>query len=135
MCTAAVAATALLVWAANNSTAGSANTSESKPDYVLRLIPDSGSQVLRQATVGLQVRPDYDAYLVINGQVIDNVAAKVGDDGLDKTDSLGLIEYTPAPGKRIEHLEPQLNTIIAFVWKRSDGPSTAKQVAWTITAT
>ena len=58
---------------------GDEQSSSALPDYVDRLIPASGAEVLRQATVGIDVADGYDAYLVINGRRI-----ATAEDGLIK---------------------------------------------------
>ena len=125
-----VAMVAIIVYVSNNSVTGPDQASLSKPDYVERLIPDSGSQVLRQATVGVDLKEGYDAYLVINGITINNDANKSDDDGLRKAPSLGTVEYAPGPGHRIKELDTPKQCVDAWVWRKLDGPATAKQINW-----
>ncbi len=123
------------VYACDNSVAGNNNVSESKPfPFVERLIPSSGAEVLQQSEVGIDLATGYDAYLIINGVQITNVSTKPEVDGLNKTLSVGLVTYTPGPGRKVARLEPELNSVTAMVWKQSDGPATAKPVYWTFNA-
>jgi len=122
-------------YACNNDVSGNDNVSLSKPfPFVERLIPTSGAEVLRQSQVGIVVSVGYDAYLIINGVEIRDVTTKPGGDGLNKTLSVGLITYTPGPGKRIPKLLPEKNQVTAMVWKQQDGPQTAQPVYWTFNA-
>jgi len=125
-----VAMIAIIVFVNNEAVTGSDQTSFSKPDYVERLIPESGSDVLRQATIGVDLAEGYDAYLVINGVTINNMVTEQNDDGLRKAPSLGTVEYVPGPTHRIKALNAPKQCVDAWVWKKLDGPSTAKQVNW-----
>ncbi|MFN8053125.1 MAG: hypothetical protein U0Q22_16890 [Acidimicrobiales bacterium] len=120
----------ILVYVNNNAITGSDEASLSKPSYVERLIPASGTEVLSQSTVGIDLVDGYDAYLVINGKKITNDVTETDQDGLRKAPSLGTVEYDPAPGRRIPKLDSPRQCVDAFVWKKLDGPATAKQVNW-----
>lgn len=114
----------------DNAVTGPDEVSSSNPEFVERLIPASGAKVLSQATVGIDLAEGYDAYLVINGRRIDNVTTEKEADGLFKVESLGRIEYDPAPGKRIEKLDSPRQCVDAWVWRSIDGPETAQQLNW-----
>ena len=120
----------LLVVAFRMAVTGDDKTSESLPDSVDRLIPTSGSSVLRQATVGIDVAAGYDGYLVING-----TAVRTAKDGVIKDLGTGLIQYQPGPGRPVESLNADKNCVIAYVWKQADGEGTAKPVSWCFNAT
>lgn len=123
------------VYACQNTVAGNDNVSESKPyPFVERLIPTSGANVLQQAQVGIDLATGYDAYLIINGVQITTVSTKPEVDGLNKTLSVGLVTYTPGPGRKVERLLPARNEVTAMVWKQIDGPASAKPVFWTFNA-
>ncbi len=118
------------VYAYQNAVTGSSQASDSLPDSVERLIPESGAQVLAQSDVGIDLATGYDAYFVINGQVIDNEATQTDPDGLFKVDDVALITYTPAPGKRVERLEAPSQCVDAFIWDVRQGRDTATQFNW-----
>lgn len=124
-----VAMVVIVVFVYNNMVTGPDQASLSKPEYVERLIPDSGSEVLRQSTVGIDLKEGYDAYLVINGIAIKNDAGE-DPDGLQKAPSLGTVEYSPGPGRRVKALQTPTQCVDAWVWKKLDGEATAKQVNW-----
>jgi hypothetical protein len=130
-----VAAGALMVWVYNNAVVGSDATSDSLPDGVERLIPDSGASVLTQSTVGIDLATGYDADLEINGERITNVVTDPDGDGLHKDLSVGRIEYRPGPGRRIEALEPTRNCVVAHVWRQEDGRASQQPVSWCFNAT
>jgi hypothetical protein len=120
---------------AKGSVTGLDRTSETLPSSVLRLVPDSGSHVLSQSTVGLQVAVGYDAELTVNGVtlapregvVVDGLSRTVTADGITVT-------FTPAPGRLVERLASGENTLIAMVWKQSEGRAQAQSVSWSIKA-
>lgn len=118
------------VFAYQNAVTGSTQASESLPDYVERLIPESGSEVLSQSDVGIDLATGYDAYLVIDGEVIDNEVTPADPDGLFKVADTQLIQYTPGPDKRVESLTGPDQCVDAFIWKVRDGRETAKQFNW-----
>ena len=118
-----------LVLTVKNAATGNENTSESKPEYVERLIPRSGAEVLRQSGVGIDVANGYDGYLIINGTEV-----RTAQDGLTKDLGTGLIQYTPGPGRPVEELNAEKNCVLAMVWKRSEGEKTAQPVSWCFNA-
>jgi hypothetical protein len=125
----------LAVWAYNNGVSGDEEASQSKPTGVERYLPESGSSVPAQSQVGIDLAVGYDATLTINGKTISNTASKVGEDGLMKNLEIGLITYQPAPGHRIERLPQGQNCVVANVWARKDGPTTATPARWCFKAT
>lgn len=100
-------------------------TSDTTPAFVDRLIPTSGSEVLRQATVGVDLANGYDAVLVING-----VEVRSAEDGLIRDPGSGLIQFTPGPGRPVESLQPERNCVTALVWKVTEGEGAAVPVSW-----
>jgi hypothetical protein len=118
-----------LVLTVRLATTGNDSTSESLPEFVDRLIPASGSEVLRQAGVGIDVAAGHDGYLIINGTEI-----RTAEDGLVKDLGTGLIQFVPGPGKPVEALDPEKNCALALVWKQSEGEDTAQPVSWCFTA-
>lgn len=126
----AVLMVALAIAAYNGAVTGSDQASSNKPDYINALVPSSGSQVLRQSEVGVDLRSGYDAYLVVDGVKITNNATEQDLDGLVRTPNLGRVRYTPAPGRRVERLESPRACVDAFVWRVIDGPTSAKQTQW-----
>jgi hypothetical protein len=132
--TAALAVVVVLaVYINNNAVTGDNETSLSKPSYVERLIPDSGSDVPVQSQIGLDLATGYDAYLEINGTEIRNTVTDPTADGLQKTLTVGRIVYVPMPGHRIEKLQSGLNCVTAMIWKQEDGQATAKPLRWCFT--
>jgi hypothetical protein len=120
----------LAIYVNNNSVTGDDETSLSKPSYVERLIPDSGSDVPVQSQVGLDLATGYDAYLDINGVEIRNTVTNPTADGLQKTLTVGRIVYVPMPGHRIEKLQSGLNCVTALIWRQEDGQASAKPLRW-----
>lgn len=108
---------------------GNDSTSVTKPESVERLIPASGDEVLRQASVGVDLAAGYDAYLIING-----VEIRTPEDGLTKDLGVGRVEFTPGEGKPVTALAPERNCAIAIVWKQSEGPTRSEPVSWCFSA-
>lgn len=131
----ALLALGLIVYAARDSSGGLDNASLAKPAYVLRLEPQSGSEVLRQATVGIEVKTGYDAYLDINGVTVQNVVDTADGDGLKKIPVNGLlITYTPGPGRKVEKLKSERNVVTAYIYRSDDGPASALPFQWSFDA-
>ena len=124
-----------LLWYLNaNAVTGDGSTSMSKPSYVLRLIPTSGSSVLVQDGVGIDLATGYDAYLDINGTEIRNVVIDPSADGLIRSGT-GTISYQPATGHRVASLVSGENCVTAFIWKQEEGRESAKPLRWCFNAT
>lgn len=104
---------------------GGDRTSEVLPESVDRLIPTSGSEILAQATVGIDVKDGYSAYLIIDGKEIRTAA-----DGLVTQTGTGLVQFTPGEGRPVTRLSSGRNCITAMVWKSTEPPKTAKPVNW-----
>lgn len=120
---------AIFAYVVDNAVTGPDSVSLSNPESVERLIPASGAEVLSQSTVGIDLADGYDAYLVINGQRITNLATRDNLDGLIK-DGLGRVEYDPAPGKRVEQLDSPRQCVDAWIYRSIDGPESATQLNW-----
>jgi hypothetical protein len=118
----------------NNAVTGDQEASFSKPSYVERLIPESGAEVPVQSQVGLDLATGYDAYLIVNDVQIDNTVTDPTSDGLQKTLTVGRVEYVPMKGHRVEKLKSGDNCVTALVWKQQDGKETAKPLRWCFTA-
>jgi hypothetical protein len=107
---------------------GDDDTSRALPESVERLLPESGSEVLTQSTVGVDLAVGYDAYLIINGTEVRDEEA-----GLVKDMGTGLITYQPGAGE-IDELQAEKNCVIAMVWDQTEGPKFAEPVSWCFTA-
>lgn len=125
----ALAAVAGLVYTVSLATTGDDEASQALPEYVDRLIPNSGDEVLTQSAVGIDVATGYDAYLIVNGTEV-----QTEDAGLVKDLGLGLVQYQPGQGKLIESLNPEKNCVTAMIWRQIDGQETAEPFNWCFTA-
>ena len=131
-----VAAFGIGIYVVTEAKTGANNTSASKPVSVDRLIPESGAEVLRQSAVGVDLALGYDAYLIVNGIEIKNIANSPTDDGLQRTltpDGYTII-YTPGPDRRVPALATDANTVTAMIWRQEDGPTNAQPTYWTFNA-
>lgn len=118
-----------LGFTARAAVTGSDPTSDALPDDVERLIPAPESEVLSQSRVGIDVRPGYDGYLVVNGTEV-----RTGEDGLVKDLGSGLIEFQPRQGAALAELNPERNCVTAVIWKQSEGPTASRPISWCFTA-
>ena len=109
---------------------GENDSSQALPDSVDRVIPPSGSEVLRQAPVGVDVADGFDAYLIVNGTEI-----RSAEDGLVKDLGVGLIQFQPGEGRPVESLNTNRNCVIAQVYDQREGPESAQPVSWCFQAT
>ncbi len=114
-----------IVVAVTIASTGGDRTSEVLPEYVDRLEPTSGSQILQQSTVGIDVADGYDAFLIVDGKEIKTPA-----DGLIKQLSTGIVQFTPGAGRPVESLPSGRNCVTAMVWLAKDGERTAKPTNW-----
>ena len=120
-----VGALAGIVVAVMLASTGGDRTSETLPEYVDRLVPASGSEILSQATIGIDVAAGYDAYLIVDGKEIKTLA-----DGLTKQLGTGLVQFTPGEGRPVTALPSGRNCVTAMVWEAVDGERTAKPTNW-----
>jgi len=112
------------------ATTGNSSTSSNAPDFVERLVPESGSEVLTQSGVGIDVAAGYDGYLIVNG-----VEIRTAEDGLSKDLGSGRIDFTPGPDKAVSSLTDGQNCVVAIVWKQAEGPERSEPVSWCFDAT
>jgi hypothetical protein len=81
---------------------------------VENLIPRRNSQVPQQSTVGIDLVTGWTGVLQLNG-------VEIPQDQLQITPQIGLIEYTPGPGKEVEEFRTGQNCVTAVIWQISDG--------------
>jgi hypothetical protein len=120
-----VGALAGLVIAVMLASTGGDRTSEALPEYVDRLVPASGSEILSQSTVGIDIAAGYDAFLIVDGKEI-----KTSADGLVKQLGTGLVQFTPGEGRPVTALPSGRNCMTAMVWEAVDGERTAQPTNW-----
>jgi hypothetical protein len=87
------------------------------------LIPTPGSEVLRQAPVGIDLVPGFTATLTVNG-------VPVPEDELRVDLSLGRFLYLPGEGTIA--LNPGPNVISATYWPIAEGPERSRTETWVV---
>jgi len=92
-------------------------------DFVERLLPGSDTQVVQQGTVGIDLAPGWEGSLVVDG-----VAIPAED--VDVNESLGLIQFTPGPGKIMRTLPVGNICAQATVFEARTGPQDSRLVSW-----
>ena len=99
-------------------------------EIVEHLIPNRNDEVLRQAELGIDLVPGYDATLAVNG-----VDIPVKDQR--RVPEQNQVFFTPGKGKAVEHLLAGPNCVTATVWLAADGPGTSndRTISWCFEAT
>ena len=92
-------------------------------EAVERFVPQEGEQILRQDQVGVDLKPGYDADLVVEGHLIP-------EDQLDKVEAQNEVYYRPGPDKEVRALDAGEMCVTARVrdLRRPDQP--ARDVRW-----
>lgn len=97
---------------------------------VEQLIPFRDAEILRQAPIGVDLRPGWTGVLVVNGVEIPEDQLD-----LDNLDSLGQILYTVGDGKAVEAFEAGRNCVTALVWRVDESRDRARDVTWCFNVT
>jgi hypothetical protein len=97
-------------------------------EFVEQLTPPSGSQVLQQATVAIDLAPGWEATLdEIGGRSIpeDDLVVRSNRQQPDT------VEFTPGPDKALEALPAGRVCVRASVWQIALGPEeSTRRVSW-----
>ncbi len=80
------------------------------PRVVELFVPSEGSEVLRQAQVGIDLTSDFTGTLVVNG-------TEIPEDQLQRRPELNQIFFQPGEGQVIERLAPGRNCVQAVIWR------------------
>lgn len=95
------------------------------PQVVELLTPPDGSTLItQQSQVGIDLTSNYDANLVIDGQLIPT-------DQLERHPELNSVYFTPGPGKVFTALPPGRNTVQALVFRVDKEPTSVPAISWT----
>jgi len=115
-----VACAAGLVVAVNHTDSGEPDIIESGSDPIVeQLVPQPGSEVLRQAPLGIDLTSGWTGTLVVNG-------TEIPEDQLTREPALNQIFFEPGPGTVIEQLPPGQNCIEAIIWRESESRADAR---------
>ena len=93
---------------------------------VEQLVPARDATALRQAEIGIDLTPGWDADLRING-------VDIPQDEERDVPGLNQVFFTPGKGKIIESLEPGLVEVTAIIWRPAQGEtreSGSRAVRW-----
>jgi hypothetical protein len=115
---AALTAVAIILLAYGCSAMSSGNQdpvlNQGDAEIVENLIPRRNSQIPQQSSVGIDLAPGWTGTLVVNG-------VEIPGDELQKTPQIGVIEFTPGPGKSVERFRSGQNCVSAVIWQFADG--------------
>lgn len=112
-------------------------------DAIVALTPNDGAQVLRQSSVGAELRPGYDGRLTINGIEIPEremdgaidpasvSAAELAKYGI-RPNNKNRVFFTPGPGKVIEEYDTGVVTIRLDYFRDELRESTERSATWSI---
>lgn len=78
------------------------------------LIPRRDAQVPQQTSIGIDLVAGWDAALVV-----DDV--EIPRQELQLTPEIGLVQFTPGPGRAVEELRPGRNCVTAVIWQLAEG--------------
>jgi hypothetical protein len=93
------------------------------PPEVVRVVPQPGDLVLRQSSVGVQLKPGYTGVLIIDGK-------EIPQDQLQIDESQATIFYTARQGADIESFAPGQHSITAVFWKLTESRNESSQFTW-----
>ena len=133
----------LVIFALIISTQGSEDIRIEGNPAIEALIPEEDSEVLRQAAVGIDLAPGYDAELTINDIPIPRDQINVLRSEDDPRESAGTggsfgstlnrFVFQPLDGRAVPELLGGRNCVVAEYWLLSD-PSARKRIKWCFTA-
>lgn len=92
----------------------------SRPEVVEHLVPRSGASVLRQAELGIDLAPGYEAALVVNGIEIPAEQTRA-------VPEQNQVFFSPGQGKVIEELQGGETCVVAIAWRSAQGRGVADQ--------
>jgi hypothetical protein len=123
-------------------TLGSDGSERDLDDAIEELLPAEGSEVLRQAPVGIDLVAGYEADLFVNGIAIPRDQVNVLRDSdnpedpssqtADFGDTINRFTFSPAAGQVIEELPGDRNCARAEFWPVAD-PTDIRSVEWCFT--
>ena len=99
-------------------------TISGRPDVVEHVVPGAGDEVIRQAELGIDLAPGYEASLAVNG-------VDIPTEELRLVPEQNQVFFTPAEGKVVEQLQAGPNCATAVVWRSAIGPDTADDTSFT----
>ena len=103
-------------------------TSPSLTDAAVQaLTPENDApNVLRQSTIGIDLKPGWDADLIING-------VDIPQDEERNVEALNQVFFTPGEGKAIGQLRAGLVQVTAIIWRPIEGQTRehgSRSVRW-----
>lgn len=144
MTVALVAALAFCVVAIRRAPESTSNGNEATDPAILRQVPVPGGHVLRQSSVGVELKPGYDGRLTIASVPIPedqmDGAAPPGSPSFDprygvRPNNKQHVFYTPVPGKAVfRYPTGEVHVTVRF-WPIAKGPDAARTVSWAFFAT
>jgi len=136
-----VAALAFLIFATRRGVSGVDGPATDRA--VVSQEPGPGDRVLRQTTVGAQLRPGYDGRVVVNGTEIPEAQMEGAIDPSSKTaqefgvrpNNRNQVFFKPGPGKVMDKFSGREVSITVRFWKETDGPARSRAITWQFSIT
>jgi hypothetical protein len=88
------------------------NSQPTVPDAIEELIPKPGDLVSPQSTIGVNLRDDLQGVLEFDG-------AEIPEDQVVTQATVGIITFSPGPGKDLTKLPQGSHTITVVYWPRA----------------
>ena len=102
---------------------------------VRRVFPEPGRLEIRQVRVGAELVPGYTGVLQIDGREIpEDQLERPGELGTENAPAglaaLGVVAFTPGPGKEIEALSPARHCATVVFWQEGTDRDAARRYQW-----
>ena len=95
-----------------------------RSEIVERYIPQPTDEVLRQAELGIDLAPGYEATIAVNG-------VEIPAEDQRRVPEQNQVFFTPGDGKAVERLHAGQNCATATAWRSADGRGTANDQTFT----
>ena len=111
--------------------------------------PCPGSRILRQAQIGVELKPGYDGRITVNGIAVPEAqmegAIAPGTEAYDqlspeeralgpRPNNKNVVKFQPGEGKVVEEFSGQVRVGIRY-WQESEGEDTAQPLSYTVFVT
>ena len=133
------AAVAFCVVTIRRSPESASNGSAPTDPAVVRQEPEPGAHILRQASVGVELKPGYDGRITVSGVTIPedqmDGATPPGSPAYDprygvRPNNRQHVFYTPGPDKAVPRYPTGEVHVSVRFWPIAQGPDAAKTISW-----
>jgi hypothetical protein len=144
-----VGAVVLLVFTWQGTQSGEGGGSGCANPVVVGWDPCPGSRILRQAQIGVELKPGYDGRITVNGIAVPEAqmqgAIAPGTEAYEqlspeeralgpRPNNKNIVKFQPGKGKVVEEFSGQVRVGIRY-WQESEGEDTAQPLNYTVFVT